>query len=129
MTISELAKTFEVKPSTLRFYERIGLLAPPGRVAGRRRYDQAAKTRLAFILSARDSGFTLAEIKGLISASLRGISPKRLWPGAAQAKRLRIEKEIERLRRVQRSLERKAGCRCKTLKECEGKLARERVGL
>lgn len=128
MTIGELAKVFEVKPSTLRFYERIGLLAAPGRVAGRRRYDKRAEIRLAFILSAKESGFTLAEIKDIISASLRGTSPRQLWPGAAEIKRQQVEKEIERLRAVQRSLERKVECQCKTLKECEGRLARERVG-
>lgn len=127
MTISELAKSFGVRPSTLRFYERLGLLMPTGRVSGRRRYDKSGEKRLAFILSGRQSGFTLREIKGLIAASLNGISPRRLWPQAARVKRLRTEKEIARLRSVQNSLERKAACRCRTLKECENRLARERT--
>src|SRR5688572_24685710 len=58
MTVGELAKSFALRPSTLRFYERIGLLAPAGRLSGRRRYDQAGGKRLAFILNARESGFT-----------------------------------------------------------------------
>lgn len=126
MTIGALAKNFGVQPSTLRFYERIGLLAPAGRISGKRQYDKASENRLAFILSGRDSGFTLAEIKRLIAASSNGIPPRQLWPHAAKVKRLRIEKEIARLRLVQRSLERKAACRCKTLKECESRLAHQR---
>ena len=127
MTIAELAKSFGVQPSALRFYERVGLLMPAGRVSGRRRYDKVGENRLAFILSARESGFTLAEIKRFIVASLSGTSPRRLWPRAADVKRLRIEKEIARLRGMQQSLERKATCRCRTLNECENRLARERV--
>src|SRR5438094_7389038 len=126
MSISEFAKAFGVRPSTLRFYERLGLLSPSGWVSGRRRYDEAAERRLAFILSARESGFTLSEIKELISASLNGDSPRRLWPRAAQVKRIRLEKEMGKLREALRSLDRKAACKCRTLRECERKLAKER---
>lgn len=126
MSISDLAKAFGVRPSTLRFYERVGLLSPAGRISGRRQYDETAERRLAFILSGRESGFTLSEIKELISASLNGASPRRLWPRAAQVKRLRLEKEMGKLREALRSLDRKAACRCRTLRDCERRLARER---
>jgi MerR family redox-sensitive transcriptional activator SoxR len=125
MIIGELAQAFAVRPSALRFYERVGILAPAGRVSGRRQYDRPAEERLAFILSARESGFTLKEIKGLISAAAQGNSPRALWRGAAAAKRVRLENEIRRLRAVQKSLERKAACRCKTLRDCERLLAKE----
>jgi DNA-binding transcriptional MerR regulator len=126
MIISELAGAFGIRPSTLRFYERIGILSPAGRVSGRRRYDEAAERRLAFILSARESGFTLTEIKGLISAAAQGTSPRRLWRDAAAVKRDRLEKEIRRLKAVRQSLEQKTACRCKTLQDCEKLLARKR---
>lgn len=63
MTIGELAKGFRVRPTTLRFYERGGQLAPAGRVSGQRRYDRAAEGRLAFILSSKESGFTSPKSK------------------------------------------------------------------
>ena len=128
MSISEFAKAFGVRPSALRFYERIGLLNSAGRISGRRHYDKTAETRLAFILSAQESGFTLSEIKELISVLLNGTSPRRLWPHAAEIKRLRLEKEIQRLRAAQRSLKRQAGCQCRTLQECERKQVKERRG-
>lgn len=115
-----------MRPSALRFYERIGILSPAGRVSGRRRYDKAAERRLAFILSARESGFTLTEIKELISAASLGASPRQLWRGAVAVKRIRLEKEIQRLRMAQKSLEQKSACRCKTLRDCEKLLARKR---
>ena len=114
MIISELAEAFGMRPSALRFYERIGILSPAGRISGRRRYDEASERRLAFILSARESGFTLSEIKELISAASQGTAPRRLWRGAAAVKRIRLEKEIQRLRAAQQSLEQKTACRCKT---------------
>ena len=126
MNISKLAKAFGVRPSTLRFYERVGLLSPAGRISGRRCYDEAGERRLAFILSGRESGFTLSEIRDLISSSLNGTSPHRLWPRAAKVKRVRLESEIGRLQQVLRSLDRKAACQCRTLSECERKLAKER---
>ncbi|HEY5895136.1 MAG TPA: MerR family transcriptional regulator [Chthoniobacterales bacterium] len=87
MIIRELARALAVRPSTLRFYERIGMPFPAGRVSGRREYDTEEEQRLAFILSARDSGFALKEIKGLeinglISTAAQGISPRRLAPNA-----------------------------------------------
>lgn len=127
MTISELAGAFGVRPSTLRYYERIGILSPAGRVSGRRQYDNEAQQRLALILSARESGLTLKEIKRLISAASAGTAPRDLWRNAAATKRVRLEQEFRKLRSVQRSLERKAACRCKTLRDCERLLANERL--
>jgi DNA-binding transcriptional MerR regulator len=129
MTISELADFFGVRPSApsaLRFYERVGILCPAGRISGRRRYDKTAEERLAFILSGRESGFTLKEIKRIISAASRGDSPRGLWRGASATKRIRLQREIKRLRTMQRSFERKAACRCRTLRDCERLLAGER---
>lgn len=126
MIISELARSFGIRSSALRFYERIGILSPAGRVSGIRRYDKVSERRLAFIISARDSGFTLTEIKRLISAASQGTSPRRLWRDAAAVKRIHLAKEIQTLQEVRQSLEEKTACRCKTLRDCERLLARKR---
>jgi hypothetical protein len=42
LTITAVAREVGVRPSTLRYYERIGLLPATRRVAGRRRYDDCA---------------------------------------------------------------------------------------
>lgn len=126
MIISELAEAFGIRPSALRYYERIGILSPAGRIAGRRQYDEEAKRRVAFILSSRDSGFTLREIRRLISTASTGISPRRLWRDAAAIKRIRLRKEIQKLQSAQQSLEQKAACRCKTWRDCEKLIAEKR---
>ena len=67
LTIGRLASTSGVSATTLRYYEREGLLAPSDRSrSGYRLYDEAAIERLAFIRSAQTVGFTLEDIRELL---------------------------------------------------------------
>lgn len=66
-TIGELAKAAKVPVSTLRYYERLGLLAPDARSdSNYRMYGRAAHERLDFIRSAKDAGFTLEDVATLV---------------------------------------------------------------
>jgi len=65
MTISQVAREIHVRPSAIRYYERIGLLPPAERRSGQRRYDRTVLYRLAIIHRARELGFTLSEIRQL----------------------------------------------------------------
>ncbi|MCH7702047.1 MAG: heavy metal-responsive transcriptional regulator [Planctomycetes bacterium] len=67
VTIGRLASTSGVPATTLRYYEREGLLAPIDRSrSGYRLYDEAAAQRLSFIRSAQAVGFTLNDIRELL---------------------------------------------------------------
>lgn len=67
MRISELAERAGVTPSTLRFYERIGLMAEPERTeSGYRTYNEAASAQLLFITRAKRVGLTLEQIGELL---------------------------------------------------------------
>lgn len=69
--IGQLAKRAGVKPDSVRFYERCGLLPKPRRSAtGYRLYDMAAVNRLCFIKKAQSLGFSLDEVRRILS--LRG---------------------------------------------------------
>lgn len=69
MTIGQLAQAAGVKPVTLRFYERRGLLREPVRTgSGHRRYDGEALRRVQLIRRAQVLGFSLAEVAELIEA-------------------------------------------------------------
>ena len=71
--IGELSKRTGCNIETIRYYERIALLPVPARSAGHYRlYDTDAVQRLAFIRRARELGFTLEEIRTLLSLSVRG---------------------------------------------------------
>ncbi len=68
MKIGELAKLAAVNIDTIRYYEQRQLLAQPKRTSsGYRRYVKQDLIRLKFILHAKTLGFTLEEIKLLLS--------------------------------------------------------------
>lgn len=67
-TIGQLAKEANVPTSTVRYYERVGLLRPDGRSSGNYRvYGPAALYRLRFIRAAQATGFTLDDVTALLS--------------------------------------------------------------
>ena len=67
MRISELAESVGVPVSTVRYYERIGLLAEPGRTSsGYREYDDESATRLLFISRARRLGLNCDQVASLL---------------------------------------------------------------
>ena len=70
MLISDLAAAAGVKVSTIRFYERRGILASPGRTAGGyREYDGADVDRVRYLKRGQELGFTLVELGALTSLS------------------------------------------------------------
>ncbi len=69
LRVSELAERAGVAPSTVRFYERAGLLSPARRAAnGYRVFDESALDELAFISRAKGIGMSLDEIADLVAA-------------------------------------------------------------
>jgi Cu(I)-responsive transcriptional regulator len=66
-TIGHLARATGTKVETVRYYERIGLLAAPGRTEGNyRAYGTEALSRLSFIRRARDLGFSIDQVRDLL---------------------------------------------------------------
>ncbi len=64
MKTGELAKRAGVNIQTIRFYEREGLLRPPGRTAaGYREYEAADLEHVIFIRQCQQLGFTLADVR------------------------------------------------------------------
>ena len=64
-TITELSLAFNVTPRAIRFYEDQGLIAPE-RQGQNRVYSRRDRARLAWILRAKNVGFSLAEIREMI---------------------------------------------------------------
>jgi len=102
-SIGQLAKRAGVGIDTVRYYERNQLLAPAGRLAsGYRRYGDVELKRLRFIRRAKALGFTLADIRGLLSlSSERNVAKVRR---AAEAKLADIEQRLEELQRMRNAL-------------------------
>ncbi|MGB3408591.1 MAG: MerR family transcriptional regulator, partial [Jannaschia sp.] len=67
LTRGDLARATGCNIETIRYYEKIGLLPDPPRTdAGYRIYSAAHATRLRFILRARELGFSMEDIRGLL---------------------------------------------------------------
>lgn len=67
LTIGKLASACDVGVETVRFYQRKGLLGIPPREGGVRQYGNEDLRRLRFIRKAQAAGFSLSEIRELIS--------------------------------------------------------------
>jgi len=76
MTVRDVAALAEVVPEVVRYYSRIGLIKPQkNRKNGYKLYDKNDVARLVFIRKAKHLGYTLKEIKKILSHSTSGTSP------------------------------------------------------
>ncbi|WP_285742606.1 MerR family transcriptional regulator [Lentzea sp. NBRC 105346] len=101
MRISDLARAAGVGISTVRFYERRGLVTPTARThSGYRHYDDEALRRLKFIRRAQRLGFTLAEVEQILEL------PETTddFGGVIAEKVTEIEQRIHDLGRVRHAL-------------------------
>lgn len=74
--IGQLAAEYGLNSKTLRYYEELGLLAPATRTsAGYRQYSSAECETLRFIIKAKASGLTLAEIGEILALRRDGQEP------------------------------------------------------
>ena len=74
MKVAELAKSLGTTADTVRYYSRLGLLKPAKSVNGYKLYSNKEVSRLKFILSARNLGFSVVDIKEIINESEDGKS-------------------------------------------------------
>lgn len=118
MTIGEVARAANIKTSTLRYYESIGLLPPPSRKNGQRRYDSEVGKRLSVIHMAKEAGFTLREIKTLMSGFSDDTPPSVKWKTLATKKLIEIEAMIARANAMKMVLREGMECDCLNLDEC-----------
>jgi MerR family redox-sensitive transcriptional activator SoxR len=120
MRIGEIARDAGLRTSAIRYYERLGLLPSPERRGGRRHYTGDVLLRLEVIRFARESGFTLREIRKLISGRPYSASLREL----ASDKVAELDGVIERARTMQALLRSALRCNCLAPEDC-GRLLRQ----
>jgi DNA-binding transcriptional MerR regulator len=110
MTGSILAKQAAVPLFTVRYYTRIGLLKPIRNPAnGYKMYQPSDKTRLRFIVAAKELGFTLHEIEQILDEAKHGKSP---CPMVREIVTRRIEenrRKIADLKKLQQKMQKSLG--------------------
>ncbi|WP_019933393.1 Zn(2+)-responsive transcriptional regulator [Oceanimonas smirnovii] len=104
--IGELARAFGIKPDTLRFYEKEGLLVPSLRTpTGYRQYSEDDKKRLHFILRSKKVGFSLKDIEELLALRISSCRVTcREVKAVADTKLAEVEERIRELEQFRRSL-------------------------
>jgi MerR family redox-sensitive transcriptional activator SoxR len=122
LAISDVARVFGLRTSAIRYYEQIGILPKPMRKNGRRRYEKSVLFRLAVVQRARESGFTLDEIRELFFGFGPATRPPKRWHELSDRKIAELQLRIQQLRLMQTLLKQIQGCRCNALEECGEKL-------
>ena len=105
MKIGEVARRAEVPIDTVRYYEREGLIPPPvRRASGYRDYLEADVDRLRFMRRAKGLGFTLHEIRDLLSLTAMSGDDMAALNAQTQAKLRDVEERIHSLNRIREAL-------------------------
>ena len=114
LPIGALSKATKVPIETIRYYEREGLIEEPVRgESGYRQYTSEVIARLYFIKRSKELGFTLKEIRELLSLRATENSRCNDVKEQAEAKISNIEEKIASLQRMKKALE-------KLVVECNG---------
>lgn len=104
-TISQLAEIVGVPTTTVRYYERVGLLKPEDRSAGNYRlYSDESLRRLKFIRAAQAVGFVLDDVKELLGRADQEPPPCRDVQALIEQRLADIDEKLKDLRHVQRVL-------------------------
>lgn len=115
LTRGELAKRCQVNFETVRYYEREGLISKPARTASNYRiYGQETVRRIRFIKRGQELGFTLNEIKELLSLPAQPEARCADVQRRAKAKIANIDDKIRSLKAMRRALS-------KLLTRCTGR--------
>ena len=122
LAIAEVARVFGIRTSAIRYYEKIGILPLPSRRSGQRRYGESVLFRLAVIQRARETGFTLDEIRRLFFGFRPGTRPPKRWRELSERKLTELQDRMERLKTMETLLKRLQNCRCDALDECGKRL-------
>jgi MerR family redox-sensitive transcriptional activator SoxR len=118
LTIGQVAAAAGVRTSHIRFYERVGVLPPPERVSGQRRYHRDVLDRLAIIDVAQRAGLTLQEIAPLTGPGNRTADAGSHIRRLADEKLPQLDALIARAHAMKAWLEAAKSCDCTTVDVC-----------
>ncbi|WP_455429125.1 MerR family transcriptional regulator [Fodinicurvata halophila] len=115
-----LARRTGCNLETIRYYEKIGMMpAPPRTEAGYRIYNSSHVERLSFILRARELGFSLDDIRGLLTLVDRGMQTCAEVKERTERHLADVREKIADLKRIERLLaETAAQCSGEEVPEC-----------
>jgi MerR family mercuric resistance operon transcriptional regulator len=114
ITIGQLAKAAGVNLETVRYYERIGLIAKPARTSGgQRSYSGEDARHLAFVRRARELGFSIDDIRALLKLAAPGQQSCAEVRSIASAHLTNVQTKLADLARLEKIL-------AATVDQCSG---------
>nr|WP_202901348.1 helix-turn-helix domain-containing protein [Chania multitudinisentens] len=114
MDIGEVVQQSGVSPSTLRYYEEIGLIASIGRHGLRRQFKMDVLLRLSLIALGKSAGFSLVEISSMFGKDGLPDLPR----ASLHAKADELERQIRNLTVLKNALRHVADCPAPSHLEC-----------
>ena len=111
MNIGQAARASGITAKMIRHYESVGLLPPAMRSdKGYRQYGEREVHVLRFIRRARDLGFSIKDISGLLSLWHDRQRPSRQVKALAQAHMQQLQRKIDELQSIRQTLEKLVQC-------------------
>jgi DNA-binding transcriptional MerR regulator len=114
MDISEVARRAGVRASTLRYYEKRGLIASLGPQGNRRQFAPAVLDQLSLIALGQAAGLSLDEVHSMLSPNGRPNIDRKLLAAKADE----IDATVRQLRAMSRGLRHAVACRAPSHAEC-----------
>ena len=111
MNIGQAARASGITAKMIRHYESVGLLPPAMRSdKGYRQYGEREVHVLRFIRRARDLGFSIKDLSGLLSLWHDRQRPSRQVKALAQAHMQQLQRKIDELQSMRQTLEKLVQC-------------------
>ncbi|HLI72244.1 MAG TPA: MerR family transcriptional regulator [Acidimicrobiales bacterium] len=114
LDIGEIAQRSGMAASALRYYEHAGIIDSEARLGLGRQYRPEVLQTLAVVAICQEAGFTLAEIRALLSTQGR-----RGWKALVEHKRDELRARAARLASVAEQLDHAIGCPSPNVLDCE----------
>jgi MerR family redox-sensitive transcriptional activator SoxR len=118
LTIGEVSRRTGVPASALRYYEDAGVLPPARRVNGQRRYSEELFDLVQVARFAQSVGFSLAEIRALLSGFEGKSKLGSQWRPLARAKLAELDAVIAKASQMKAAIEYGLGCGCIRIEDC-----------
>ena len=110
MRIGDVAAELGIPASTIRYYEKVGLIEPQQRVSGQRAIDDKAVSTLRFVQLAQAAGFSIAEMRTLQDGYSGDPHVGRMWRTLAGEKQTAVSDQISAFKQMDRLLSEMLKC-------------------
>ena len=106
MTVNEIAGLLATTADTVRYYTRLGLVTPSKSSNGYKFYSDTDQSRLRFILSARQLGFSVNDIQQILKEADHGKSACPLVRKLIKTRLAETEKQFQQMLQLREKMQR-----------------------